>query len=149
MTDWDQRFLDTARFVSTWSKDSTQVGAVIFNPTTRSILSLGYNGFPRGVNDTHWERKERPLKYSFTVHAETNAIYNAARHGITLEGMGIAIPWYPCSGCAGAIIQSGIRKVVCYLPDFSDPRWGADFKTSDVMFYEAGLEVITKSLEGK
>jgi deoxycytidylate deaminase len=49
------------------------------------------------------------------------------------------LPWYPCVDCARAIIQSGIRELVCYKPDFNDPKWGEDFKIAARMFSEAGI----------
>src|SRR5678816_3286831 len=83
---WDIRFLREAARIATWSKDrSTKVGCVIVGPS-REIRSTGYNGFPRGVNDDVDERHARPMKYAYCEHAERNAIYNAARVGIPLEG---------------------------------------------------------------
>ena len=78
---WDNRFLSMAKLIATWSRDrSTKVGAVIVGPN-REVRSVGYNGFPRGVNDAIESRYERPGKYDWTEHAERNAIYNAARYG--------------------------------------------------------------------
>lgn len=171
MANWNKRFIEAATFFSNWSKDeSTKVGSVIYNPKTKSILSVGYNGFPRGVyesledNELQFSeiekrvgidlqvsadckkkmenRHTRPSKYKYTVHAETNAIYNAARHGTALDGMGIALGWFPCSGCAGAIIQSGLSEVTCVKADIDHERWGEDFKISLEMFSEAGIKLI-------
>ena len=75
---WNSRFMDLARLVAGWSKDtSTKVGCVIIGPD-KEIRSTGYNGFPRGVDDTIPAGHERPAKYDFTEHAERNAIYNAS-----------------------------------------------------------------------
>ena len=85
MTDWVERWFVIAEEFASWSKDrSTQVGCVIVGDSNQ-ILSGGYNGFPRGVVDDIDSRHERPAKYLWTEHAERNAIYNAARHGIRLE----------------------------------------------------------------
>lgn len=101
-----------AEYVSTKSKDkSTKVGAVIVGPNNE-VLSVGWNGFPRGVNDDVEERHERPAKYEWTEHGERNAIYNAARHGIRLDGTTLYTTHDPCADCARAIVQSGIRHVV-------------------------------------
>jgi dCMP deaminase len=148
MADWNKRYVDAAKFYASWSKDeSNKVGAVIYNPKTKTILSSGFNGFPRGVNDNVEERKVRPLKYLFTIHAERNSIYNAARHGITLDGMGMALDWFPCSGCAGAIVQVGITEIICSAPDFNHERWGADFKIASEILNEAGVNIITQEQE--
>jgi dCMP deaminase len=74
---WDVRFLELANHIAQWSKDpSTKVGAVIVRPD-RTICSVGYNGFPRGVDDNEERYMDRPTKYEFVVHAEANAIIHA------------------------------------------------------------------------
>jgi len=109
---WDSYFLNIAELVATRSKDpSTQVGAVLVS--NRAIISTGYNGFPRGVNDRVPERFDRPMKYLWTIHAEENAILNAARHGVKLEGSSLYItPLPPCTECAKAIAQAGLKEVI-------------------------------------
>ena len=142
LTKWDNKFINLASFVKGWSKDkSTQTSAVIVDPESNSILSIGYNGFPRGVNDQIEERYERPQKYRFTEHAERNAIYNAARNGIRLNGSVMYLEWYPCCDCARAIIQSGISALYCGKPNFEDERWGEDFKITKVLFEESNIQV--------
>lgn len=137
-----ERFIALAEHVGTWSKDrSTQVGCVIVGPSSE-IRSVGYNGFPRDVEDEVDKRHERPDKYKWTEHAERNAIYNAARVGTPLEGCSIVIPWYPCADCSRAIIQSGIKEVICNEPIWEDQTWGRDFQISEQMFEEAGIEVV-------
>jgi dCMP deaminase len=146
MADWDLRFMELAKHIATWSKDkSRQTGCVIVGPA-REIRSMGYNGFPRGVFDENTLRHERPEKYLWTEHAERNAIYNAARIGVSVEGCTAYIPWYPCMDCARAIIQSGIATLVAYRPEFDDPKWGHEFKKVFVMLEEAKVE--TRWLEG-
>jgi dCMP deaminase len=141
MTDWDSRWLDLANLVSNWSKDrSTKVGCVIVGPENQ-VLSTGYNGFPRGVSDNVDERHERPEKYLWTEHAERNAIYNAARHGVALRDTTIYIPWYPCANCARAIIQAGITTVVATVPDKNYLGWGPEFEVAEIMLEEAGINV--------
>ena len=105
---WDIRFISIAREYSTWSKDpSTQVGAVAVDPKTRRVLSGGYNGFPRGIEDTDKRLNDRDLKHSLVVHAEMNLIYNATRSGISLEGSHLYVWGLPvCSECAKGIIQT-------------------------------------------
>lgn len=138
---WDQRFLDLAKLVGTWSKDpSTRVGCAIIRPD-RTVASVGYNGFPRGVIDDGYRLHDRPTKYAFTVHAEVNAI-TAARE--VLHDCAIYTdPFPPCSNCAGAIIQAGITRVVA--PDATaeqKERWGDSFAHATKMFSEAGVDLI-------
>lgn len=119
-TKWYQRFLSMARHVSEWSKDeSTKVGAVVFTPR-HAVLSVGYNGMVRGMDDDNPAYHERPLKYHLFEHAERNAIYNAAEHGIKLSGMLLACTHFPCSDCARAIVQSGITTLV--VPKMQESR---------------------------
>ena len=83
---WDLFFMKMVYLVANKSKDiSTKIGAVIVNDNNQ-IIKIGYNGFPIGVDDSIKERFERPLKYSYTAHAEANAIFFAARDGAKIEG---------------------------------------------------------------
>ena len=142
MANWDKRYIDVARLVASWSKDrNKKVGAVIINESNR-IVSTGYNGFPPGINDDIDARHERPAKYLYTEHAERNAIYSASNHGIKTGGCTMILEWYPCADCARAIIASGIKKVICTPPDFSDDRWGVSFKASEEMLKESGVEIV-------
>lgn len=146
---WDKRMIQVATLVSSWSKDrSIGVGCVIASPD-HAILSTGFNGFPRGVNDDVEARYERPAKYKYTEHAERNAIYNAARHGIRLEGSTMYLRWYPCADCARAIVQSGIKNMISDAPNFDDPRWGEDFKVSKDILLEGGVTHIVFEEEEK
>lgn len=140
---WDERFMQMAVQVASWSKDrSRKVGCVIVGPN-REIRSVGYNGFPRGVDDDVESRHKRPAKYSFVTHAEANSCFNAARVGISLEWCTAYVPWFPCAGCAGALVQSGIVELVYgQVPDFNDPQWGEEFKIAFTILEEA--EVITR-----
>src|ERR1700675_117913 len=107
---WDTRFLDLAQVVSKWSKDpSTQVGAVIVRPD-KSILSVGYNGFPRKMEDTLELLNNREEKYSRIIHAEVNALLQAKTDltGCTLY----TYPFMPCDRCAVQMIQAGITTFV-------------------------------------
>jgi dCMP deaminase len=142
MTDWDARWLDLARNIGSWSKDrSTKVGCVIAG-SANQILAAGYNGFPRGVDDDVDERHDRPGKYLWTEHAERNALYNAARHGVGLLGATIYVPWHPCADCARGVIQSGIMTLVtAELPpdDSRTERWGDQISIARIMLLEAGV----------
>lgn len=144
-TDWDQRFIDLAEYIGNWSKDrSTKVGAVIVDDDKR-VVGMGYNGFPAGFDDEIDSRHERPVKYAYTEHAERNAIFTAARNGSHIKGCTMYLKWFPCVDCARAIIQSGIKRVVCTKPDFDDVRWGHSFKVSHELLVECGVELTYKS----
>lgn len=136
MSDWDDRFLKLAQHIAQWSKDpSTKVGAVIVRPN-RTIASVGYNGFPRGVNDDE-RLNDRPYKYAMTVHAEANAILSANER---LDGCTLYVtPLSPCSSCASIIIQSGIKRVVAYMPHQPE-HWADSFAIARTMLDEAGIE---------
>ena len=139
---WDARFLELADLVASWSKDpSTKTGAVIVRPD-RTIASIGYNGFPRGLSDDVTYLRDRETKYSRTVHCEMNAILSAREplHGYTLY----TVPFLSCDRCFVHVVQSGIKVVVA--PRCTDPdklsRWGAAFRTVRSMAKEAGVEVV-------
>jgi len=109
---WNQFFMSMAFFVAMKSKDrSTRVGAIIVD-RRRRIVSAGYNGFPRGVDDDKTERHRRPLKYLWMYHAERNALDNAD----VTPGCVLYTPWIPCAPCAGSIIQKEVKEVVHYYP---------------------------------
>ena len=131
---WDIRFLNLAQFVSQWSKDpSTKVGAVIADQNNR-IISIGYNGFPTGVQDDN-RLEDRNIKYQIVVHAEVNAILfaNTNIKNCTLY----TYPFQPCSRCSGLIIQSGIKRVVA--PINTSDRWKDDFRISKELLKEANI----------
>lgn len=134
---WDIRFLGLARHVAQWSKDpSTKVGAVITRDDHR-IMSLGYNGFPVGVNDDPNRYDNRDVKYAMVVHAEANALMNttASVIGCTLY----VYPFHPCHECAKLIIQAGIKRVVSLKSDVE--RWKTSFGHAQTMFEEAGVVI--------
>ena len=137
MIDWDRRFVDLASHVSLWSKDpSTQVGAVIVRPD-RTIASLGFNGFPRGVDDSPHLYSDRNTKYDRVIHAEMNALLFLKEPG---QGMTMYCwPGTPCIRCAAHVIQAGIRRVVSVPCD--NPRWVESIKLGKNLFKEAGIEV--------
>ncbi|ALE52030.1 CMP deaminase [Candidatus Thioglobus autotrophicus] len=142
MNKWDQRYLALAKEVSTWSKDpSTQVGAVTVG-SKKEVLSQGFNGFPRGINDSDERYNNRDIKYQLVVHAEMNAIYNATYSGTSLDGATLYVYGLPiCSECAKGIIQVGIKKVVVEKSKELD-NWNESVQLSQKMFDEAGVELI-------
>ena len=130
-----------ARHVAKLSKDpSTKVGAVIFD-SKRRIVSAGYNGFARGVNDSESRLNDRNTKYKLTIHAEKNAILFATA---PLEGCTLVVTHPCCAQCAATIIQSGIKHVMWPRPtqEFAR-RWGDEIDQSLIQFSEAGVTVTT------
>ena len=125
-----------AKLVSCWSKDpGHKVGAVIVRPD-RTVASLGYNGFPRGVEDKYEDRETKLLK---TVHAEMNAILSARE---PLKGYMLYVsPLFPCANCAAGIVQSGIAQVVADLPKDTPDAWAKSFEVAAGMFDEVGIGV--------
>jgi dCMP deaminase len=137
---WDNRFLDLAAVVASWSKDpSTQCGAVIVRPN-KSIASVGFNGFPRGMSDAPELYLTRAEKYARVVHAEMNAVLSAME---PLHGYTCYITHPPCDRCCVHLIQAGLGRVVWPIsrdPGFQE-RWGEALDRSRAYFHEAGVEL--------
>ena len=148
--------------VATSSKDpSTKVGAIIVSPRG-AIVSTGFNGFPRRVNEQgtalqasgnqDWtpidysERWERPEKYNWVIHAELNAILNAAAEGVRLEGCTMILPWdMPCNLCCGAIVNAGLTEVIVSTDPFPGVGKGTHYDTEDIaktILKEADVQLI-------
>jgi dCMP deaminase len=136
---WDLRFLELACVVGEWSKDpSTKVGAVITNG--RRVVSLGFNGFPAGVDDLAERYADREVKYKMIVHAETNAIISARE---SLAGCTIYVSAPPCAACTGKIIQAGITQVFSVgLSETFHERWKTDLEAAATMLSEARVALI-------
>lgn len=136
---WDEYFMGIAMLSAKRSKDpNTQVGACIVNKSNK-IMSVGYNGFPRGCSDDDfpWERSgdEFNTKYPYVCHAELNAILNSG--GSSLEGCKIYVALFPCNECAKAIIQCGIKEVIFLSDKYAD---SVGVRASKRMFDSAGVE---------
>ena len=119
---WDEYFMGIAVLSSLRSKDpNTKVGACIVDKDHK-VVSIGYNGMPRGVDDdkVSWNRGEGlDSKYLYVCHAEFNAILNT-RNGAALEGCTLYVTLFPCNECAKAIIQTGIKEVVFFDNKYKD-----------------------------
>lgn len=103
-------FLEMAKLVAKQSHDSqTQCGCIIVK--NGRVLSTGFNGFPSGFPDEILPNT-RPEKYRWVVHSEANAIYNAARNGVSTEGAEAVVTGQCCPECLKALIQAGIKKIV-------------------------------------
>ena len=137
---WDARYIRLAREVASWSKDpSRKIGAVAVGAKGQ-VLAQGYNGFPRGIDDSEERYNDRERKYGLVVHAEMNVIYNATYNGVSLDGATLYVTGLPvCSECAKGIIQVGIKRVVMdeiIIPDSWQDSW---LKTKD-MFNETNIQ---------
>jgi dCMP deaminase len=141
LSKWDQRYIELAKQISTWSKDpSRKIGAVAVGAKGQ-ILSQGYNGFPRGILDLPERYENRDVKYKHVVHAEMNVIYNATFNGVSLDGASLFVYGLPvCNECAKGIIQVGIQRVVIYTDDAVPDIWTQSFELTWNMFKEAGIK---------
>ncbi len=136
---WTEYFMGIAHLSALRSKDpSTQVGAVIVDDEHK-VVSIGYNGFPRGISDDEypWEREGDTLetKYPYVVHAELNAILNAPR---SVKDCSIYVSLFPCHECAKAIIQSGIKEIIYESDKYADTD---STKASKRMCKDAGIKL--------
>ena len=144
MDKWDIRFMKMARLISTWSScyaPGRAIGAVIVKD--KRIITTGYNGAPAGLK-TCKERGEclrRKLgiasgtraEVCYAIHAEQNAIIQAAKLGVSIDGATLYCTHQPCSVCARMIINAGIQRVV-YQEGYPD-----DFTLE--LFAEAGIQL--------
>lgn len=142
MNKWDKRFMEMTELVSTWSSCiRRQVGAIIVKD--KRILTTGYNGAPADVSSCKDRgvclRIEKNIpsgtcqEICYAVHAEQNAICQAAKLGLSIDGATLYCTHQPCTICARLIINSGIKKVV-YKNGYPD-----DFSLE--LFKEAGVTI--------
>jgi dCMP deaminase len=135
---WDIRFIQLAHLVKEWSKDpSTKCGCVLVRD--RRILATGYNGLPAGLSDDLSLLNNREYKLNVVIHAEKNAIFNAAKNGASTEGAIAYVNFHPCSQCASALIQAGVVRVICPNPNTAPERWLSNFLVARDLLFEAGV----------
>lgn len=133
---WDDYFMGLAHAAAKSKDPSTKVGAVVVD-SERRIVSVGFNGPPRGTDD-EYAYSYREFKLLRVLHAEENAILFAAR---PLMGCAIYVTHHPCAHCAAVIVQSGIGMVMhpAMSEDFEE-RWANQMHHARMMFAEAGVE---------
>jgi len=131
---------------------STKNAALILHNPTKTIITLGANTFPKGIEITQERLLTRPDKYFFTEHAERMAISNTYNKGITnFTNMTMFCPWYACHDCGRAILNTQtLKKVIGHLsPTIWDqeaaqlkgqPDWAASIESAFDMFDERGIE---------
>lgn len=136
---WDARFLGLTCSIAAWSKDDKKVGCVLIRD--RRILATGFNGLPRGMRDDPARIEQKPFKRLCTVHAEANAIAFAADSGTSVRGADCYCTHPPCSQCAAALVQAGIKRVVHF--DISMSHWWREsLEVSKTIFDECGVDVV-------
>jgi dCMP deaminase len=138
------KFIPVAEAMAGLSKDPrTKVGAIVIDDDG-NILSTGWNSFPRGVDDDPVRYADREVKNRLVSHAESNCVSQAARNGVRLKGSSIIVTeLFPCSNCAKLIIQAGIRRVYApVMKSHHSDQWFEEKAISDLMFGEAGVEVV-------
>ncbi len=142
---WDKYFYEMAELVASRSRDDCRVGAVVIGED-QIVISTGYNGLPRRVSDLE-ERLEKSEKLRWTVHAETNAICNAARVGTSTKDCTVYVTKFPCSMCSGLLVQAGIRRLVTFDTGFweNDPN-GDDGRRSLRVLMEAGIAILAPKI---
>ncbi len=141
---WDHRFMEMAHIISGWTScyaPGRAIGAVIVRD--KRIMTTGYNGAPQGMKTC----KERGYclrrrlnipsgtraEVCYAIHAEQNAIIQAAKLGVCIEGATLYCTHQPCSVCAKMIVNAGIRRVV-YEQGYPD-------EFTHEIFGETGVQV--------
>ena len=139
---WDEYFLYLAMAASIKSKDERcRVGAVIVSPTN-VVLSTGFNGLARGVHDDKDLLADPDEKLKVICHAEQNAILNAARIGVAVEGASIFVTKFPCLACCNHIIQAGIKRI--YTHDkwyWNDDPFDKDHSRKRDILHQAHIKI--------
>lgn len=141
LREWDIWYLNMARYIATKSKDpSTQTGAIIVRPDF-SLCSIGFNGFPKDMDDSPALYADREVKYSRTVHCEVNAqiFTREDLHGYSLYTW----PFASCDRCSVQMIQAGIQRFVFpEMPPEKAGRWDSTMKLAQEYMREAQREVV-------
>jgi dCMP deaminase len=108
----------------------------------RRIISCGFNGFPANLSDALPLYEDRDYKLAITIHAEKNALFNAAKNGTNTEGCTAYVTFPPCSQCAAALIQAGVKTIYSPDPKFAPERWQKTFYIASNILTEAGITTI-------
>ena len=138
---WDKRYLNLAGHIATWSKDpSKKVGAIAVG-SKGQVLAQGYNGYPRGMDDSDYT--DREAKYTKIVHAEMNALMNALYSGVSLKDSTLYVYGLPvCPSCSKCVIQAGVKRVVIPAAKTDKGNWQQVWEEQSLpMYKEAGVQV--------
>ena len=121
---------------------STQNSALLIDGQGNIVLSAT-NSFPNNVKEIKERQEDKSTRYKYSVHAERNVLYLAAKEGIKTEGMTMVCPWATCTDCAQAIIQAGIKKLVTHKQALDrSGHWKEDIEFAFNMLKEAGVEIV-------
>lgn len=135
---WYGYFMGMAEQAASKSKDPvSKVGCVVVG-FHENVLSTGYNGLPRKVQDLPERYEDRDRKLKLIIHAEANAVAAAARAGVNLYGSTAFVTKPPCPQCAALLIQAGVLRVVTPPIDL-ESRWAADCVLATELFREANV----------
>ncbi len=145
MDKWDKRFMDLTETIAKWSscfKNDRSIGAIIVR--NKRIITTGYNGAPSGIKSCK-EKGEclrqklgipsgKQHELCFAIHAEQNAIIQAAKLGISIEDATLYCTHQPCVICSKMIVNAGIARVV-YAKPYPD-------EFAQEIFKEAGVKLV-------
>lgn len=137
-SNWPVRFMNLAKLTASWSKDPrTKVGAVAVDDSN-TVLSGGFNGFPRKIKDDD-RLHNKEIKNLIVVHAEMNMVAEAAKKGRHLEGSTVYCTQPPCAkrGCTSLLIQCSIKEIIHFSN--TTQTWAEDFEFAKLLFLEAGV----------
>lgn len=141
MQDIVDRLLEQAIAAAATSPNEVRkVGAVLVT-ADRSAEIAGCNSFPPGVRNLP-ERVAGDHRFIWLEHAERSVIFDAARRGLATEGGALVSTYFPCTDCARAIVQTGVKTVATPRPEFDDPVWGESFRTSATILAEGAVKVV-------
>lgn len=143
---WDETWMEICEVIAKRSKDpKRKIGALIVNDEHK-IISIGYNGMPNtrhGIDNDKiypWTKvgnTPEDTKYAYVVHAELNAILNAASNGQSVKNCTLYVTYNCCNECCKAVVQSGIKKVI-----YKDSKDKLMYNIGRQMLYNAGIEVV-------
>lgn len=147
---WDEFYLKMAFFWGQRSCETSSKNACVVTSPDNVVLSQGYVGMPRGVEPNERRLNERSYKYFWHEHAERNAINNAARNGVALNGCTFYITGHPCASCARGIVSVGCRRIVVpkvgyfthRTDDAPEADWQPTLSSAAKMIQEADIEYI-------
>jgi dCMP deaminase len=148
LTRWDKRYIELAGHIASWSKDKTQVGCVIVNPTLRRVAAFSFNGFPANIFDEdhllqnpEYNPEYKQTKLDQIIHAEQNTLLYAGREARGCHAYVIGRP--VCNSCAILLIQAGIERIVAAapfpIPGKPDDEWVERGQLALKLFYKAGV----------
>jgi len=136
----NKRWMERARYVAESLSNNVagrKTSVVFVNDDNIEIL-VDANRLSPSIAQLQ-ERFWGPSRYNFVEHAERNAVYYAAKHGLSLKGTTAYLPWFPCVDCARCLALVGVKRMVCVEPDWDDPKYS--FRDAEAFLRESGVIV--------